>query len=113
MPHSAAKNREVLDAEAETIRLFQQGMTTHQIADRLGVQPPTIRRRLLKRGLWKINTRDAINGSKSGQTKKKRAAEIREETANDAAAYTRVDRTPCSFCGVRADIGCRHQRIWA
>jgi uncharacterized protein YjcR len=110
MPHSAAKNREVLDAEAETIRLFQQGMTTHQIADRLGVQPPTIRRRLLKRGMWKINTRDAINGSKSGQTKKKRAAEIREETANDAAAYTRVDRTPCSWCGTRADIGCRHTR---
>jgi len=24
-----------------------------------------------------------------------------------------VDRTPCGFCGVRADYGCRHQRVAA
>lgn len=28
----------------------------------------------------------------------------------DDIANLRVDRDPCSYCGVRADVGCKHQR---
>lgn len=31
------------------------------------------------------------------------------ELPNDAIAARRVDRDPCPYCGVRADIGCKHR----
>jgi hypothetical protein len=29
---------------------------------------------------------------------------------DDEIDQLRVERDPCSYCGVRADVGCRHRR---
>jgi hypothetical protein len=110
MPASREQRKERRDQDAETARLFHEGLTAPEIANRFGVQPPCIRRRLLKLGLWKSNSKDAQNGYQSGLLKKIRAAEVRAENAQTAEAFTRVDRTPCTFCGVRGDIPCKHKR---
>lgn len=35
----------------------------------------------------------------------------REFKANvEVLLMNRVDRDPCTYCGVRGDVGCRHQR---
>lgn len=36
------------------------------------------------------------------------------EPAHDVSQLPRVNRDPCGFCGVRADIGCRHSvQVWS
>ena len=109
MPYSP-KQRERNEALlAETIRLHETGLTPNEIATRMGVQAPAVRRRLKQAGKWgRTDVRDVLNGSKSGQARRQREAERRAEIAEEAVLLTRVDRTPCPWCEVRADIGCKH-----
>lgn len=40
----------------------------------------------------------------------KRELTGRVEINDNEIEHLRVDRDPCGFCGVRADVGCRHSR---
>jgi hypothetical protein len=104
MPYPPGKHDRAI---AETLRLFASGMTCAEIANSLGVERPAIRKRLIKAGVWKPNKVNAARGMKGAL---KQAGRPKLPPAPPVEAMM-ADREPCSWCGVRADYGCRHQRI--
>lgn len=55
----------------------------------------------------------AGNGVHGGSRERAGQAAMGRRAAMAAQAETlRVDRDPCTYCGVRADIGCKHQRVF-
>lgn len=51
--------------------------------------------------------------STCGKTKAPRLVEKAAIDSIDVTGLPRVNRDPCGFCGVRADIGCRHSvEMW-
>lgn len=112
MPSGWGTKMEQAEAMSETKRLFlEEGLTPVQIAHRQGVQPPCIRQRLVRLGLWNPTGANVVNGSKGGRPKRVLSQPIITKqpplVANDTR---RVDREPCPWCAVRSDVGCRHRQ---
>ena len=58
--------------------------------------------------VWMTNTSSATWAEGAGHRECERATAL---AAEKEAAFARVvHRDPCGYCGVRADIGCRHTR---
>lgn len=75
-------------------RLYRENASVSEIAVTVGLARSTVRERLRSVGLLQ-------------PVSKSRRQEDEEEILRHAV---RVDRDPCSFCGVRGDIGCSHRR---
>jgi hypothetical protein len=94
-------NRELLCRDLEeTQRLHELGLSTKQIAERLGVHPPCITRRLQKLKLKPPPVKGKV-----------RSAHPARYQANDDWPPPAINREGCAKCGVRADIGCRHNSV--
>lgn len=107
MPRSHGK---LVAHYGEIVSLYtRDGLEPKQIAERFGVNPPAIRARLKEAGVYAVDPKAVANGSKGGAPKRKLSGDNRIPTAH----LVRVDRDPCTFCGVRGDVPCRHRRIWA
>ena len=108
MPYPASKR--ALDME-QTDRLFREGLKPAEIAARLGVGSPCIRRRLVSLGLWTPDAEQSRRGSKSWDTRPKRQSAGRGPlAAEELRDAPRITRDCCPRCAVRSDIGCRHTR---
>ncbi len=87
----------------EIAALFNGGHTAKAIAARLGLGAWTVYRSLHASRL--------IPRRRKGQTWAE-VEGIRYEPDNDPLPQT-VNRDPCVKCGIRADIGCRHNTVRA
>lgn len=92
-----------------TAALYREGLKINQIAERMGVGPKCVSRRLRKFGLTGARMQDhetrSINRHRSHTVGK--SLQI-PQSVLDAP---RIDREPCTFCGTRADVGCRHKGL--
>lgn len=79
-----------IDTEA-LFRLHRQGLSLKQLAEALNCGECAIRRNLRTLGLF--------------QPKARKIAPVPSYVET-----TRVYRDPCTYCGVRGDIGCVHNR---
>lgn len=94
--------------------------TNGEIADELGLMSDSsvseALRRLRATGLietrrikvGRIVTLVETGEQTCGKTKAPRLVEKAAIDSIDVSGMARVNRDPCGFCGVRADIGCRH-----
>jgi hypothetical protein len=105
MVHSTKRQLQLEAAIADTVRLFNAGMTCGDIAERLGVHRGAIRQRLIKAGLWEPDKVSAARGLRGALRK---AGRPRLPPTPKPENDVMPDRTPCPWCEVRADIGCRH-----
>lgn len=87
-----------MSATTEAVRLKAQGLTIGQIAERQGVKTTCVRKRL-RRGARDEPGRDPTRWG---------ANPTRRRVEKDEVLPPVVNRDGCTFCGVRADIGCRH-----
>lgn len=84
----------MLSRAEQIAALFRGGMDVDDIAATVGVQRPYALHCLTDAGL-------------------RRKAHVPLACLNESELPPRVNRDPCSYCNVRADIGCRHSRIAA
>lgn len=88
---------------AETVRLWvYDKLDVPTIAKRLGVGRPCVLKRLERAGLY--------TPTRQNQRRRKVHVVSDCDADPDALAAPRINREPCTFCGVRADIGCKHSR---
>ena len=93
----------------EIVSLYvNHGLKPAQIAMRYGVQAPAIRARLKEAGVFAPDPKHVERGKKGGAPKRTHSGDGRLPTAH----LQRVNREPCSFCGVNSDYGCRHMKVW-
>lgn len=83
--------------------LFVGGMLLPDIATALNCQVPTVRRRLGELGLLHRHERGPRGDDK-------RQKPILFTAKADTLPPVIIDRDPCTYCGVRGDIGCKHNR---
>lgn len=82
--------------------MFKRGADVGEIACRFSVQNPAVWKALRRIGLLPPYEKRP-NGTGPSSVKLRKPKVV-------TAPPPRVDRDPCTYCGVRADVGCRHQR---
>lgn len=92
----------------------EAGVIVGELAAVYGVQRPAIWRRLRSGGVLPAYAPRVAGGSGRpkgggipGFSAKRRLASL-NASGFFAEAPAPVDRDPCSYCGVRADLGCKH-----
>lgn len=114
---------------ALAVDMYRSGKTTDQIATYFGVTRGAVNKALRKNNIPIIRqTRFSRYAEMSAEaasslerhpkkyhTPEIMAARVAIREAELAAALARCipDRSPCPYCGVRADFGCRHNRMAA
>lgn len=86
---------------------WRRGAKAPELARKYGCSEPTIYRVLRRAGCG-----DLIRAHRPQSPRQKRApnsAAMSREPIG-AADQPRVERDPCTYCGVRADVGCQHNR---
>lgn len=117
----------------EMIALYREGWATADLAKRYGVNPPAITKQLNRHGVKVVRPKkttraDRIKGLLSEGLSESEARRVvmpqyhapeliaervrRIEQERRSAEALVVDRNPCTYCGVRGDVGCKHNR-WA
>ena len=114
---------------ARAIELYEAGNTTDDIGKVFGVTRAAIGKAMRKAG-YPLRRRPGTRvlklarmASANEHLAAEEVAKIPQRLIHEARALARtqeneeilsrvVHRDPCSYCGVRADVGCRHQR-WA
>lgn len=88
-----------MDQTAEAARWLyeEKGLTPAEIASRLNITNPAAYNALRRAGA-KLGTKRFSQAGAEGRTKA------------FAVVPTPVERDPCTYCGVRADVGCKHNR---
>lgn len=118
----------------ECVRLHKEGKGTTEIARLMGCYPPAIYRAFRRVGYdYRFKMR---MGRPCGEVRVKAeeppvydpaklderlfpppaggaSVAISHDAKKIEAAAKAGDREPCTYCGVRGDIGCRHKRRWA
>jgi hypothetical protein len=106
----ARRPRNSLDAYQDIIvKLHGEGLGAAEIAARIGCQAPAVRQRLHRAGI-ELERRKK-GGRQGGPTPYKRA-HAGAESRLPHLHLPRVNRDPCTFCGTRGDIPCRHRVRW-
>jgi hypothetical protein len=112
----------------ETCELFKRsienGLTSREavaeLAERFDVQRPAIWKRLRDGGViapyaprQKNGKGRPIGGGVAGYTAKRRerSVAVSAERSSEPSPDQYVDRDACPRCGVRSDIGCKHNRV--
>lgn len=88
--------------------MFKRGAPVDDIARQFGVQSPAVYKALRRTGALPPYGKRA--GTKLGEGPTGRAAANLPREKPAVRLCQRVERDPCTFCGVRGDIGCQHQR---
>lgn len=92
----------------DIIRMYvEEKLSPSTIATRIGVEPPTIRRRLHAAGVYEKTGKTGGQLGRREGPKRSHGGDTRMDPA--IINGPRVHREPCGFCGVRADFGCKHQ----
>lgn len=97
---AAPRDRAIDQARLEA--LFLGGSTLPEIATALGCQIPTVRRHLGNLGLMYRHER----GPRPDDHKQKPILFV----VKDVPPPIYINRDPCTYCGVRGEIGCKHSR---
>lgn len=92
------------------------GVAVAALADKYGVQRPAIYKSLRTGGVLPPykERKDGgkgrpVGGGVRGYTERRRRTHSEIKSAFEAKAeQLRVNRDPCTYCGVRVDVGCRH-----
>lgn len=119
-------DQKIMDTLAECIASGKPCPTNGEFADQIGViAASTIAdafARLRRAGLVLVNRRGngrVVTILETGETTVEPPPVIRGRIekepiiSHDVSHLPRVSRDPCGFCGVRADVGCRHSvPIW-
>lgn len=115
----------------ECVRLHKEGKGASEIARLMGCWPPAIYRAFKRVGYnyrgFNAAGRKPVAGRKPEPAYDPSKVDeklfppppgsaeytISYDAKKIEAAEKAVDREPCTYCGVRGDIGCRHKRRWA
>lgn len=114
---------------AQATEMYLGGTSAVEIAKHFGMAKETVNRALRRHGVPVIRktraqryaalseeTRQAILNAPKGHHAPEVVAarlEMRQLEIAQALARRIPDRSPCPYCGVRADYGCRHNRMAA
>lgn len=89
--------------------MFRRGACPADIAIQFGVQSPAVYKALRRTGAlppYRIRPETKLGGGRVGR----QAAGLGNEKRLEVQDRPRVSRDPCFLCGVRGDVGCKHQR---